>query len=76
MLVFIIFGDYDVGWLHSPSPINYFYAFFARTVAEAKFNGKLHIMAVNTQAQHSATSSISGTHWFLAAWYIEPEEEV
>ncbi len=57
MLVFIIFGDYDVGWLHSPSPINYFYAFFARTVAEAKFHGKLHIMAVNTQAQHSALTS-------------------
>ena len=66
----------DVGWMHSPSPYNYFKDFFARTVAEPKYHGMLHIMPVNTDSQYGGVHApITGTHWFTAAWYLEPEPE-
>ena len=30
-------------------------------------------MPVNTESQHLLHVPISGTHWFLAAWYLEPQ---
>jgi len=66
-------GVLDVGWMHSPSPYNYFRTFYARTVAEPRYHGQVHIMPVNTESQHSLHVPVSGTHWFLAAWYLEPQ---
>ena len=64
----------DVGWMHSPSPYNYFETFFARTLAEPKYHGVLHIMPVNTESHFGGVHApISGTHWFMAAWYLEPD---
>ena len=68
-------GNDDVGWMHSPVPLNYFKSFFARTVVEKRYHGTVHVMAVNTDAQYSIHTAVSGTHWFLCAWFIEPEPE-
>ena len=63
-------------WLHSPMPINLFNVFFARTCAEERYHGVVHIVVVNTDAQFSFDVSVeTGIHWFLAAWYINPVDE-
>ena len=63
-------------WLHSPMPINLFQAFFARTCVEEQFQGTIHMVIVNTDAQYSMDlTTESGVHWFLAAWYVNPSED-
>ena len=53
---------------------NYFRTFYARTVAEEpRYHGQVHIMAVNTESQFSLHGPVSGSHWLLAAWYLEPQ---
>ena len=60
-------------WLSGPGPINYWRSHFARTVTEPRHHGRVHIMIVNTDEQYDVRDS--GSHWFLAAWYIEPDPE-
>ena len=67
-------GSNDVGWMHSPSPYNYWHTFFMRTLTNPAYHGTVHIMAVNSDSQHSLHATTAGTHWFLAAWFIEPED--
>lgn len=62
-------------WLSGPGPLNYWKTHFARTLAEAQYHGRVHIMVVNTESQHSLSDFDSGRHWFVVAWYIEPENE-
>ena len=56
-------------------PLNYWKTHFARTLAEAQYHGRVRIMVVNTESQHSLSDFDSGTHWFVVAWYVEPENE-
>ena len=47
--------------------------FFAQTLTQKRYHGIVHIMAVNTDAQFSIHTAVSGTHWYLCAWFIEPK---
>ena len=58
-------GSNDVGWMHSPSPYNYWHTFFMRTLTNPAYHGTVHIMAVNSDSQHSLHVTTAGTHWFL-----------
>ena len=57
-------------WFHSPSPLNFWRTLFARTIA--KPDGNIHIMVVNTENAYTLTE-VTGNHWFLVAWVVEPE---
>ena len=61
-------------WISGPAPLNYFYTFFAETLANTKHHGKVHIMVVNTVSLAGAafTATTPGQHWFVAAWLIDP----
>ena len=62
-------------WLMGPAPINYFRTTFHNTLLRRADHGRVHIMVVNTEAQYTLQDAASGMHWFLAAWYIEPESD-
>ena len=67
----------SAAWLHSPMPINLFQAFFARTCVEEQFHGTIHLVIVNTDAQFTMDlTTESGVHWYLAAWYVNPAQDV
>ena len=67
-------------WLSGPAPLNYFYSFFHTTLVTPKYFGKVHIMVVNVENDQgfsggpstSAASSYGGSHWFIAAWFVQP----
>ena len=62
-------------WLSGPGPLNYFYTFFAQTLASSAHHGRVHIMVVNTAKDTGvAPPTMGGVHWFVVAWYIEPQQ--
>ena len=62
-------------WLSGPAPINYFNTHFTNSLMKPSDHGRVHIMVVNTEAQHSLHDTASGAHWFTVAWYIEREND-
>ena len=61
-------------WFSSPMPMNFFESRVAETVANPSKHGKTHFVVVNTERQTRLSNTIGGIHWFLTAWYIEPDE--
>ena len=60
-------------WISGPAPLNYFYTFFAQTLASPAHHGRVHIMVVNTSPDTGVESAaIGGVHWFVMAWIIDP----
>ena len=58
--------------------MNFWRVHFARTLTDVRDQGRVHIMVVNTAsatARLSATGLISGAHWFVVAWLVEPRAE-
>ena len=55
-------------------PINNWLTHFARTIANP--TGNVHIAIINSEAiydsQTDSDEMVPGTHWFLAAWRINP----
>ena len=65
--------DTEPEWLSGPGPLNYFYTFFAQTLAEPQHRGRIRIMVVNTTPDDGmAPAVVGGAHWFVVAWYIDP----
>ena len=62
----------DPAWLSGPGPINFWRTHFARTIADSKHHGVVHMMVVNTEEQYALHNAASGEHWILLAWFIEP----
>ena len=63
-------------WLRGPAPLNYFYTFFAQTMAEPQFAGTVQIMVVNAAVDSGLPqANIGGTHWFTVAWCIDRDED-
>ena len=64
-------------WLSAVGPINHFEEYFARTLIAPTEHGIVHMMIVNTEPVFTQSVDMSmptpGTHWFLAAWCIDPE---
>ena len=64
-------------WLSAVGPINHFEEYFARTLIDPTEHGIVHMMIVNTEPVFTQSVDMSmptpGTHWFLAAWCIDPE---
>ena len=58
----------------SLSPLKFWETHFARTLAEPRHHGKVHIMAVNNVRQYTLHETSRGEHWFLAAWFVEPPQ--
>ena len=63
------------GWLSGPAPINYFRTAFLNSLIRRADHGRVHIMIVNTEAQYTLQDAASGLHWFVAAWFIEPDSD-
>ena len=59
-------------WLKGPCPLNYFYTFFAQSLAQ--HTGEVKIMVVNTVKDDGMpTETMGGVHWFVVAvWCIDP----
>ena len=57
--------------------MNYWRVHFARTLTDPRDHGRVHIMVVNTEDATTKTASSSspmgGSHWFVAAWFVNPE---
>ena len=62
----------DPSWLNGPGPFNMWRVHFLNTVSTATQHGRVQIWVVNSESQHSLTAPISGQHWFLVAWFVEP----
>ena len=55
--------------------MNYWRVHFARTLTDPRDHGRVHIMVVNTEDATAALSpTIRGSHWFVVAWLVEPDE--
>ena len=59
-----------------PMPINNWLTHFARTIANP--TGNVHIAIINSEAiydsQTDSDEMVPGTHWFLAAWRVNPDQ--
>ena len=67
--------DVNPAWLSGPGPINYWRTHFARTLVDPRDQGRVHIMVVNADEAQVSTANagaIGGSHWFVAAWFVEP----
>jgi len=62
--------DTPADWIYGPSNLDYFYTFFAQTMASPAHRGIVHIMIVNTGLAQGPT--MGGVHWFVVAWIIDP----
>jgi hypothetical protein len=65
----------EAGWLRGPGPLNFWYTFFAQTVATPNLRSQVHIMVVNTEVDRgvpSPSGALGGAHWFVVAWLVEP----
>jgi hypothetical protein len=66
----------DANWLSGPAPLNYFYTFFASTLARPEMRGRVFIMVVNTEMDRGFNglppNAMGGAHWFVVAWIIDP----
>ena len=61
-------------WMKGPAPLNYFYTFFAETLADQSHHNTVHIMVVNTATVTGPMwAAMGGVHWFTAAWLVEAE---
>ena len=65
-------GTTGVNWLAGPAPMNFWRTYFSRTLVRPRDHGRVHIMVVNTENAYTLTDDITGHHWILLAWYIEP----
>jgi len=63
----------DPSWLHGPGPFNMWRTHFLNSLTSAQHQGHVHIWVVNTESQHNLYEPVSGAHWFLAAWLVEPD---
>ena len=66
----------DPSWLAGPGSFNQWHAYFQRTLEQAHEHGRVHIMIVNTVTLEALHDIASGRHWFVVAWFIEPEPAV
>ena len=67
-------------WMAPPGPINLYESYFRRTLLDPQEHGVVHIMVVNETpvfdiTENANSADMPGSHWFLAAWFIEPEQE-
>ena len=68
--------DSDPSWLNEPGPFNFWRSHFVKTLTTPRDHGETHIWVVNTESQTSLqTATTGGAHWFLVAWFIEPETD-
>ena len=71
--------DRSTKWLSGPAPYNHWMIHFDRTLMNAAEKGVVHIMVVNSEsvysvAQAAANGPMGGVHWFLVAWFIDPDD--
>ncbi len=60
-------------WLAGPGSFNRWQECLKRTLEEANEHGRVHIMIVNTETSSTLHDTASGRHWFVVAWFIEPD---
>ena len=63
----------DPSWLAGPGSFNHWQEYLQRTLVQAHEHGRVHIMIVNTVALDTLHDVASGRHWFVVAWFIEPD---
>ena len=68
-------GQASPAWLSGPAPINYFRTTFLNSLMRPADHGRVHIMVVNTEPQYTLQNAAAGIHWFIAAWFIEPDSD-
>jgi hypothetical protein len=63
----------DPSWLAGPGSFNHWQEYLQRTLVQAHEHGRVHIMIVNTVALDTLHDIASGRHWFVVAWFMEPD---
>jgi hypothetical protein len=63
----------DPSWLAGPGSFNHWQTYLQRTLVQAHEHGRVHIMIVNTVTSFTLHDIASGRHWFVVAWFIEPD---
>ena len=69
-------GGTTTEWL-TVGPLNDWQTYYERTVEDSSEHGMMHMMIVNTVSAFKQTpdsEDAPGSHWFLAAWYIEASD--
>ena len=67
----------EASWL-TVGPLNHWREYFERTISDPREHGRLHIMVANTVTAVTDVSDAEpapGSHWFLTAWFVDPEDE-
>ena len=67
-------NDENMRWLSGPGPMNYWRTHFARTLITPAEQGQVHIFIVNTAEVTTVTSALAGEHWFVVAWFVNPQD--
>ena len=66
-------GPGPARWL-TVGAYNNFKDYFAQTLENPEAHGTVHYMIVNDAVVTNLLAEASGSHWFFAAWYVEPNE--